>query len=79
MSQHQGLRILMEDGSRIVLRASGTGTEGVTLRLYLEKYQPDISRLNGDTHQELSPLAALAEEITGIHRRTGRNKPDVIT
>jgi phosphoglucomutase len=79
VSQHQGLRVLMEDGSRIVLRASGTGTEGVTLRLYLEKYQPDILKVNGDTQQELSPLAAIAEEITEIHRRTGRNKADVIT
>lgn len=79
VSQHQGLRVLLEDGSRIVLRASGTGTEGVTLRLYLEKYQANISKVNGDTQQELAPLAAFAEEIIGIHRQTGRTKPDVIT
>jgi phosphoglucomutase len=79
VSQKQGLRVIFEDGSRIVLRASGTGTEGVTLRLYLEKYQPDVSLINGDTQQEMAPLAAIAEEISGIHRRSGREKPDVIT
>lgn len=79
LSQQQGLRMIFEDGSRIVLRASGTGTEGVTLRLYLEKFQPDVTRLDGHTHLEMAQLAAIAEEITGIHQRSGRKGPDVIT
>jgi len=79
ISSHQGLRIMFTDGSRIVLRASGTGTEGVTLRLYLEKYEADMQRINGDTQKELAALARIAEEITGIHRRTGRLAPDVVT
>jgi len=79
LSKQQGLRVIFEDGSRIVLRASGTGTEGVTLRLYLEKFQPDMARLNGDTQEEMAPLAAIAEELTGIHQRSGKTKPDVIT
>lgn len=79
VSQQQGLRVIFEDESRIVLRASGTGTEGVTLRLYLEKYQPEVSPMDGNTQQEMAKLAAIAEEITGIHKRTGRKGPDVIT
>lgn len=79
VSHQQGLRVIFEDGSRIVLRASGTGTEGVTLRLYLEKYQPDVTRIDMDTQQELAPLVVLAEEITGIQQRTGRKGPDVVT
>jgi phosphoglucomutase len=79
VSRQQGLRIMFTNGSRIVLRASGTGTEGVTLRLYLEKYEADIQRVNGETQTELAPLARIAEEITGIHRRTGRSAPDVVT
>jgi phosphoglucomutase len=79
ISQQQGLRIMFTDGSRIVLRASGTGTEGMTLRLYLEKYEADTTRVNGDCQTELATLAAVAEEITGIHRSTGRQGPDVVT
>ncbi|WP_455199143.1 alpha-D-glucose phosphate-specific phosphoglucomutase [Kaarinaea lacus] len=79
VSEKQGLRVIFDDGSRIVLRASGTGTEGITLRLYLEKYQPDVARIDGDTQQEMAGMAAIAEEITGIHKSSGRKGPDVIT
>jgi phosphoglucomutase len=79
ISQQQGLRIMFTDGSRIVLRASGTGTEGITLRIYLEKYEADINRVDGDTQTELAALANIAEEVIGIHQRTGRQAPDVVT
>ena len=78
-SKHQGLRILLEDGSRIVLRMSGTGTEGATIRLYLERYEPDPDKHNLDTQTVLKPLIELADELAGISRHTGRTAPDVIT
>ncbi|PWF48259.1 alpha-D-glucose phosphate-specific phosphoglucomutase [Massilia glaciei] len=79
VSLGQGVRIIMDDGSRIVLRLSGTGTEGATIRLYLEKYEADPARHDFDTQTALAGLAALAERIAGIAARTGRGGPSVIT
>jgi phosphoglucomutase len=79
VSQDQGLRVVFAGGSRLVLRLSGTGTEGATIRLYLERYEPAGGRLDGDTTQMLASLAAAAEEIAGIAALTGRTAPDVVT
>lgn len=78
-SANQGIRVLFEDGSRIVFRLSGTGTQGATLRVYLENYEPAEGKLDGDTAQMLASQIAGAEEIAGIARHTGRTAPDVIT
>ena len=79
VSANQGLRVLFEGGSRIVIRLSGTGTEGATLRLYLERYEPKTGNLAAQTPDMLGSLIAAAEEIAGIARLTGRAKPDVVT
>lgn len=79
VSDQQGVRILFEGGSRIVLRLSGTGTEGATLRIYLERYEPADGRLDLVTGEALAPLIAAAEAIADISTRTGRNAPDVVT
>lgn len=79
VATHQGIRIVMTDGSRIVLRLSGTGTEGATVRLYLERYEADPARHDLDTQEALAPLAAIAEQISGLRMRTGRERPSVIT
>ncbi len=79
VATHQGVRIVMEDGSRIVFRLSGTGTEGATVRLYLERHEADPSRHDLDTQEALAGLAAIAEQISGLKRRTGRDAPSVIT
>jgi len=79
LSANQGLRVLFEGGSRIVLRLSGTGTEGATLRLYLERYEPAGGKLDAHTPDMLAELIAAAEEIAGIARHTGRTAPDVVT
>ncbi len=79
VSQKQGIRIGFTDGSRIVFRLSGTGTQGATLRLYVESYEPDISKQDQDTQEALSPLISLADEIAQIKNLTGREKPTVIT
>ena len=79
VSAHQGVRILFEGGSRVVLRLSGTGTEGATLRVYLERFVAGPEGLDADPQQALAPIIAATEEITGLRARTGRAGPDVIT
>jgi phosphoglucomutase len=79
VSAHQGIRVGFSDGSRIVLRLSGTGTKGATLRLYVESYEPDVTKQDLDTQIALKPLIDLAEEIAQIRHYTQREKPTVIT
>jgi len=78
-SERQGIRIGFADGSRIVYRLSGTGTEGATLRVYLERYEPDPQRQHQDTQAAMAPLIRLADSLAEITARTGRAVPDVIT
>ncbi|MES2700339.1 MAG: alpha-D-glucose phosphate-specific phosphoglucomutase [Pseudomonadota bacterium] len=78
-SRNQGLRVSFIDGSRLVLRLSGTGTQGATIRLYLERYEPAEGTLDGDTTAMLTDLVAAAEQLAGIAELTGRSAPDVIT
>ena len=79
VSKNQGIRIGFDDGSRIVLRLSGTGTEGATLRVYIESYQDDKAKLNIDTQEALKDLIDATDELVGITARTGRSSPTVIT
>ncbi|BAO30284.1 alpha-D-glucose phosphate-specific phosphoglucomutase [Sulfuritalea hydrogenivorans] len=79
LSTGQGLRIGFEDGSRIVFRLSGTGTEGATLRIYLEAFEPDPARQRVDAQQALAPLIAIADQLSELKQRTGRERPTVIT
>ena len=75
----QGARIIMDDGSRIVFRLSGTGTEGATVRVYLERYEADPGRHGLETQDALSNLIAIADDVSGLRQRTGRQQPSVIT
>ncbi|RWF28084.1 alpha-D-glucose phosphate-specific phosphoglucomutase [Mesorhizobium sp.] len=79
VSKNQGIRILFEGGSRVVFRLSGTGTSGATLRVYIERYEPDQARHDLDTQEALADLIAAADVIAGIKSHTGRDKPSVIT
>ncbi|MGG7577865.1 alpha-D-glucose phosphate-specific phosphoglucomutase [Rhizobium sp. Nf11,1] len=79
VSEHQGIRVLFEGGSRVVYRLSGTGTSGATLRVYIERYEPDSTRHNIETQEALADLIAAAESIASIRERTGRDEPTVIT
>ncbi|MCG8273091.1 alpha-D-glucose phosphate-specific phosphoglucomutase [Aquamicrobium sp. NLF2-7] len=79
VSVQQGIRILFEGGSRVVFRLSGTGTSGATLRVYIERYEPDTASHGIDTQAALADLIAAADEIAGIRRHTGRERPSVIT
>jgi phosphoglucomutase len=79
VSEHQGIRIGFECGSRIVMRLSGTGTQGATLRLYVEQFESDEARHDEPVQEALAPLILVARELAQIESRTGRQQPDVIT
>ena len=79
VSANQGIRILFVGGSRVVLRLSGTGTSGATLRVYLEKYEPNAAHHNIETQAALADITAAADAIAGIKAKTGRMEPSVIT
>ena len=79
VSKQQGIRILFEDGSRVVFRLSGTGTSGATLRVYIERYEPDAAKHDLDTQEALAELIVAAETLAEIKKHTGLNEPSVIT
>ncbi len=79
ISQKQGVRIGFTDGSRIVFRLSGTGTQGATLRVYLESYTADPTQLDLDPQTALADLIAIADGVARIRELTGRDRPTVIT
>jgi phosphoglucomutase len=78
-SHGQGLRVVLGDAARFILRLSGTGTTGATLRLYLERYETVADRLTLPPDNLLKPLAVLANELSGITTHTSRVQPDVVT
>ena len=75
----QGVRIIFDNGSRIVFRLSGTGTEGATLRVYLERFEPDVANQSVPTQAALAPLIVLAQQLARIREHTGRSEPSVVT
>lgn len=77
VSARQGIRLLLADGSRIVCRLSGTGTQGATLRLYVERYLKDDG--DGVVETVVAPLVKAARELLELQERTGREKPTVVT
>ena len=79
LSEHQGLRILFADGSRIVYRLSGTGTEGATLRVYLERFEADPAKFSVSISTAVKSLIDVSDRIAEITMRTGRTMPTVIT
>jgi phosphoglucomutase len=78
-SSNQGIRIGFTNGSRIVFRLSGTGTVGATLRIYLERFEPDVTKHDQDAQVALADLIDLAEQFCEVKKRTGRASPDVTT
>lgn len=79
VSQNQGIRILFESGARLVFRLSGTGTQGATVRVYMERYEADPALQEQDTQEALSTLITIADEIAHLKLRLNRSKPTVIT
>jgi phosphoglucomutase len=70
---------LFVDGSRIVFRLSGTGTEGATLRIYLESFEADVTKQSVDAQQALAEMINLALSLSQLPEKTGRRAPTVIT
>lgn len=79
VTEHQGIRICLDNGARMIFRLSGTGTGGATMRIYIESYEPDPAKHNEDPQTFLAPLIKVANELSGILKRTGRGAPTVIT
>ena len=79
VSKNQGIRILFADGARIIFRLSGTGTQGATLRVYLESYEADSSKHDQDVQEALADLIETAGQLARIEEFTGREAADVIT
>jgi len=79
VTEHQGIRILFQDESRIVFRLSGTGTEGATLRVYLERFEADPALHDLDTQLALADMISISRELAELKRRCDREQPDIIT
>jgi phosphoglucomutase len=79
VSGQQGIRLIFDDGARVIFRLSGTGTEGATLRLYLERFEADVVQQDQPVQAALAELAAVAEQVAGIRGRTGMMGPTVAT
>lgn len=79
VSEHQGIQVWFDGGARAVLRLSGTGTEGATLRIYLEQYSSDAAEHGRETQLALSSVRDAILEIAQVEKRLGRREPDVMT
>jgi phosphoglucomutase len=79
VSLNQGVRVIFDGGARFVMRLSGTGTSGATLRLYLERYEPAAGDLTLDPQGALAPIIRAAHGLAEIEKYTGRTAPDVVT
>ncbi|XP_077225687.1 phosphoglucomutase [Tasmannia lanceolata] len=79
VASKQGVRFVFTDGSRIIFRLSGTGSAGATIRIYVEQFEPDVSRHDMDAQMALKPLIDMALSISKLKEFTGREKPTVIT
>ncbi|XP_059667013.1 phosphoglucomutase, chloroplastic [Cornus florida] len=79
VASKQGVRFVFSDGSRIIFRLSGTGSAGATVRMYIEQFEPDVSKHDADAQIALKPLIDLALSVSKLKDFTGREKPTVIT
>lgn len=79
ISSHQGLFVKFNDGSRIVVRLSGTGSSGATIRLYIEKHSSDPKSYSLDAQDFLKPDIKLATDLLKFKEFVGRTEPDVKT
>ncbi len=77
ITKNQGTRLLLEDGSRAIIRLSGTGTEGATLRLYFEAYSKGT--IDANAADRIRPLSDAVGTLLELKARTDRTAPDVIT
>ena len=79
VSRNQGIRLLFDDGARIIFRLSGTSTEKATLRIYLERYESEAARHEQKIGKALAELNAIALDIGEVADRTGRSVASLVT
>jgi phosphoglucomutase len=79
VSERQGIRIGFTDGSRLIYRLSGTGTQGATVRVYMEQYEPDEQKQGLDAQIALAELIQIADYVASLRETTGMERPTVIT
>lgn len=82
VSKNQGQVVRFEDGSRVVFRLSGTGSQGATVRMYVERYvaaEKGAEELNKSTKDGLAGLIEVALEISNLKKFLARDEPTVIT
>jgi len=79
VASNQGIRIMFSDGSRLVFRLSGTGSSGATVRLYVDSYEKDASKIFGSAQEMLAPCVQVGLQISKLPELTGRDAPTVIT
>ena len=79
ISENQGLRLVLDDNSRIIVRLSGTGTKGATLRLYFEKFFNPQQNLSLNPQIALKPLINDLDALLNISKLTQMKTPTVIT
>jgi phosphoglucomutase len=78
-SENQGIRIHLEEGSRVVYRLSGTGTAGATLRVYIERFVKDAAGHGEETQAVLGDLIAFSRDLVDLKKALQRDAPSVIT
>ncbi|MDR2219550.1 MAG: hypothetical protein LBE24_03110 [Methylobacillus sp.] len=49
------------------------------MQFYRVAYEPDVAKHHLDAQTALAELIRIAEEISQLRKRTGREKPTVIT
>ncbi|KAL9064988.1 MAG: hypothetical protein Q9157_007640 [Trypethelium eluteriae] len=79
VSKNQGIYVKFDDGSRIVVRLSGTGSSGATIRLYIEKHETDEKTYSLDAQDYLKDNVKLATGLLKLQEYIGRTEPDVKT
>ena len=79
VAENQGLRVMFESGARLVMRLSGTGTQGATIRLYLEAYEGPDGEHGADVAERLAPIARIADDLSALKMTTGRDAPTVVS
>jgi phosphoglucomutase len=79
VSKNQGIFVKFDDGSRIVVRLSGTGSSGATIRLYVERHEEDSSKFGLNAQEYLKENIKVAVELLKLQEYIGRIEPDVKT
>ncbi|KAI5950733.1 PGM2 [Candida jiufengensis] len=79
VSSNQGLFIKFENGLRFIVRLSGTGSSGATVRLYLEKHSNDKSIYQTKVDEFFKKDIEFVLNLLKFKEYLGKEEPDVKT